>query len=290
VQIRRLLVPLVGSDNDQLVLDVGFGLARDLSAHVDALFVRPDPEDAVPYLGMDVGNLEEIRDEYRKHAEVIGKKTAAKSRRRFNAACKKQGIAKAKRPSEPSEISARWIDVVGSTTREMAEAARFCDISVFAGPPTDYHRLFPNVLECTLLESGRPLLFVPDSAVKFPPERVAIAWDASIPAVRAVGAAGTFLRDAKDIQVLSIEEQYEDTADPQKVVEYLAWHGLNAEGRVIPRAHEEVGHALLAAAQKTEASLLIMGGYAHNRFEEAVFGGTTLHVMRHTPVPLLMMH
>ena len=104
----------------------------------------------------------------------------------------------------------------------MPEAAKLCDIAVFAGPLTDYHRLLPNVLECTLLASGRPLLFVPDGSIDFPLERIAIAWDASVQAVHAVDAIGAFLQEAKDIQVFSVEELYEDTADPERLVEYLA--------------------------------------------------------------------
>jgi len=290
VHIRKILLPLVGSENDRLGLDLGFGLARNLCAHVGALFVRPDPEEAIPYLGFGSVHLEEIKEEYRRHAETTGKKAANRAHRQFNAACKRHGIAKAKRPNDLGGTNANWFEVVGCMTREVPEAAKLFDISVFAGPHADYHRLLPNLLECTLLESGRPLLFIPDGSIDFPLERIAIAWDASVQAVHAVDAAAAFLEDAKDIQVLSVEELYEDTADPQKLVEYLAWHGLDAEARVLPRAHEAVGHALLSAAQEIEASLLVMGGYAHNRFQEAVFGGTTLHAMRHTHLPLLMMH
>ena len=290
MDIRKILVPLFGGPNGAEALSIGISLCRACNAHLEGCFVRTDPEDAVPYLGMEGGRLEEIREGYRQHAEIMGKKAAAKSRRQFNAACKKHGIAKAKRPSDLDGTSAHLVEVVGRATREVPEAAKLCDISVFAGPLTDYHRLLPNVLECTLLESGRPLLFVPDGSIDFPLERIAIAWDASVQAVHAVDAAGAFLQNAKRIQVLSVEEFYEDTADPQRLVEYLAWHGLNAEGRVVRRTHEAVGNALLSAAQKIEASLLVMGGYAHNRFEEAVFGGTTLHAMRHTHLPLLMMH
>ncbi len=288
--MRKVLAPLVGSPNDGATLSAAVAVREGLEAHLEVCFVRPDPEEAVPYLGLGGDNLEEIREEYRRHAETTGKKAAIRARRQFNAACKKHGIAKAKRPSELGGTSAHWVEVVGRATRKVPEAAKLCDISVFAGPLTDYHRLLPNVLECTLLESGRPLLFVPDGSIVLPPARVAIAWDASIQAVRAVAAAAAFLQDAKDIQVLSIDEHYGYTVDPERLVEYLAWHGLSAEGRVVQKTHEEVGHALLSAAREIEASLLVMGGYAHNRFEEAVFGGTTRHAMRHTHLPLLTMH
>jgi len=290
MSVRKVLAPLLGGPNDQSTLSAAIAVCESLEAHLEVCFVRPDPGEAVPYLGFGDDNLEETREEYRRHAETTGKKAAVRARRLFNAACRKYGLAKAKRPGESAGPSAHWVEVVGRATREVPEAAKFCDITVFAGPLTDYHRLLPNVLECTLTESGRPLLFIPDSMMEFSPECVAIAWDASVPAVRAVGAAAAFLLNARRIQVLSVREPYEDTADPQRLVEYLAWHGFDAEGRVVPGTHETVGRALLSAAQENETGLLVMGGYAHNRFEEAVFSGTTLHAMRHANLPLLIMH
>jgi nucleotide-binding universal stress UspA family protein len=253
------------------------------------MFVRPDSANAVPYLGFAY-ELDELRAKFREHAEAAAKKAGSKSRRLFRAACKKRAIPIAKQPGAPNEVSAGWVELVTRTPQELPRAAKLFDLTVFVGPLTDYHRLLPNLLECTLLESGHPLLFVPDGSMVLPPARVAIAWDASIQAVRAVGAATPFLQAAQSIHVLSIEEQHEETADPQRLVEYLAWHGLESEGTVVPRAHEQVGRALLAAAQDIEASLLVMGGYAHSRFQEAVFGGTTLAAMRHAPLPLLLMH
>jgi hypothetical protein len=111
VQIRTILVPLFGGDNDQQGLDQGFVLGRKLCAHIDALFVRPDPEEAVPYLGIGDGHLEETKEQYRRSAETLGIKAATKARRRFNAACRKHGIAKAKRPNTADGPSTRWVKV-----------------------------------------------------------------------------------------------------------------------------------------------------------------------------------
>jgi hypothetical protein len=108
------LVPLVGSENDRLSLDVSFGLAGDLSAHADALFVRPDPENAAPYLGFGDVRLEDMREDFRRHAEQTGKKAAAKARRQYNAGCKKYEIGKVRRPGIPGGLGARWVSDVSA--------------------------------------------------------------------------------------------------------------------------------------------------------------------------------
>lgn len=85
------------------------------------------------------------------------------------------------------------MQAVGRVTHEIPEAARLCDLTVFAGPLFDYDRLFPNVVERMLLASGRALILVPQGAKGFPPEGLALAWDASVQAVRDVFAAEVFL-------------------------------------------------------------------------------------------------
>lgn len=287
--MRTVLAPLFGGPNDGPTLSAAIAVSEILDAHLEACFVRPDPEDVVPYFAFGAACRERIGAEYRQSAETRGKKVANRVRRKFNAACKKHGIAKVKHSGGRGGISARWVEIVGDSVREVPSAARFCDISVFAGSRAHFHGLFPNALDSTLTRSGHPILFIPDGS-SFNLQRIAVAWDGSVPAVHAVDAACAFFKHAEDIQVLSVEEVDEDTTDPQRLVEYLAWRDINATGKVVPNSRGAVGRALLNATQEMDASLLVIGGYAHPRFEETVFGGTTLYAMRHTHIPLLMMH
>lgn len=231
-----------------------------------------------------------VKEEFIQHARVMGKKAAEKSRRQFTAKCKSHGIAKAKRPTVQRMASAGWVEVTGPAMRQIPLTAKNYDIAVFAGGPEGRDRLDAGILEHTLMQSGRPLFFAPDGEAKIPMKRIAVAWDASVEVIHALDAAELFFEGADTIHVLSAEEEYADTANPRELVDYLAWHGLSAEARVVKRPHETVASALLSAAETMEADLLVMGGYVHNRFLEAVFGGTTLHVMRKSHIPLLMMH
>ena len=117
-----------------------------------------------------------------------------------------------------------------------------------------------------------------------------IAWDASAQAARTVSSALDLIRRAKQIKVLSVRELSDEAADPKRLADYLAWRGLQAEASVVRKVTDSIGRALLATAEEVEADLLVMGGYAHSRYEEAVFGGTTLHAMRNTRIALFMEH
>ena len=54
MSMRTLLVPLFGAEIDAVGLDAGLGVAQRFGAHVNALFVRLDPRDAIPVIGEGV--------------------------------------------------------------------------------------------------------------------------------------------------------------------------------------------------------------------------------------------
>ena len=41
---------------------------------------------------------------------------------------------------------------------------------------------------------------------------------------------------------------------------------------------------------ETGSDLLVMGGYGHSRFREAVLGGATRDMLEHSKVPVMMAH
>jgi nucleotide-binding universal stress UspA family protein len=72
----------------------------------------------------------------------------------------------------------------------------------------------------------------------------------------------------------------------------LADHGINADGVVVVVASdgEPMGAALLAAAHRLHADLLVMGAFAHGAFRERMLGGVTQHVLAEADLPVLMRH
>ena len=53
---------------------------------------------------------------------------------------------------------------------------------------------------------------------------------------------------------------------------------------------ESTGILLLNAAHEAGADMLVMGGYGHQPWREALFGGVTRDVIGTSLVPLLLMH
>src|ERR1700733_7537076 len=55
--IGKILAPLTGGARDATVLASAFAAARPFNAHVIALFVRPDPAQAMPFFGEGVSGV-----------------------------------------------------------------------------------------------------------------------------------------------------------------------------------------------------------------------------------------
>ena len=129
-----------------------------------------------------------------------------------------------------------------------------------------------------VMQTGRPLLVVPDTSSWLDLRSVLIAWKDTPEARRATADALPILRKAKDVTVAEIIE--DDVNRPaalsgvKDVVGWLSRHGVLASGQV----PDECGHAaaqLERIASEVGAGLVVAGAYGHSRLREWVLGRVT---------------
>lgn len=123
MSIGRILVPLTGGPDDKISLAAAFALANSFAAHVEACFIRPDPSDAIPYLGFPDPSTEAIKEQFRLHAKRTSKQAAARARRQYNNGCKKWGVSKTRKAGEQNLSSARWREIIGRPNIEIPQLA-----------------------------------------------------------------------------------------------------------------------------------------------------------------------
>lgn len=151
------------------------------------------------------------------------------------------------------------------------------DLTVMAWAGAKNPSALGGVLSDLLFTLKSPVLVVRGEApvVDRP---VAVAWDNSPEAGRAVRAAMPLLRKARSVTILQdpdgLNWQQEAGASPFHLVDYLALHGVLGVSVRNVRGHRE-GPALMDAAQGMQAAVLVCGAYSHNRFQEWIFGGAT---------------
>jgi|ERR1700722_9768532 len=177
-------------------------------------------------------------------------------------------------------MAVEWRCAEDFPTRFIVRQARAADIivageggrDVLADPFTQAN---PNDL---LMQTGRPLLIVPDGIDWLDLRSVLVAWKDTSECRRAVADALPILREAKDVIVAGIVEDEADRASVSSGMEDLvAWllrHGVVA-GERVPAECGNAAAQLERIATEVGAGLVVAGAYGHSRFREWVFGGLT---------------
>jgi nucleotide-binding universal stress UspA family protein len=175
-----------------------------------------------------------------------------------------------------------------------ARVARFSDLAVTSLPYGDNKGPENHIiLESILFNSGVPTLCVPEKAKTGTPDHIAIAWNESNEALRAVRSALPFLMAAETVHIAVIDPPTHgpDRSDPGGLLAVmLARHGVDCDIQVMARSGQRVGDVLLRHVSDTASNMLVMGGYGHSRFREAVLGGATRYMLENASVPVLMAH
>jgi nucleotide-binding universal stress UspA family protein len=150
-------------------------------------------------------------------------------------------------------------------------------------------------LEKLLLDSGRPVLMVPDSpGLEVDPRRVMITWNDSRESARAISDALPLLRRAEHIDLMTVLTAGHPEAglkSAERVVSWLARHGVIAH-LVVNESALDVAEWLLARADDSElgCDLIVAGAYSHNPTREMLLGGVTRTLLRESRVPVLFSH
>ena len=152
----------------------------------------------------------------------------------------------------------------------------------------------PGAIGDIMLSCDLPCLIVPASySASFSLGSIAVAWNGSLTALRAIHAALPLLTRAQRIVLLqsaplpSPMDRWRPQFDLQR---YLRQHGLLAQSQTIAEYGNGIGDDLLQAANMARADLLVMGGYGHTRLRERILGGATWDVLERANLPIWMQH
>ena len=158
-----------------------------------------------------------------------------------------------------------------------SQASVLADLIVFGAEAARGRTALGGLFAATLLFDQAPVLLVRnDQPVLGAP--IAIAWDASREAGRAVRAALPLLAQAPAITIIQcprgLAADQRETADPERLTAYLSHHS-KVKPKVAVVDGDREGEAILDAAGREGCDLLVSGGYGRPRLQEFVLGGAT---------------
>ena len=171
-----------------------------------------------------------------------------------------------------------------------AADARYFDLAILgweAGNDTSR-----SAVEAVAFGSGRPTVMLPASATVGPVQHVAIAWDGSRVAARAVADSAPFLQRAKKTTVFTVvdEKPLEDASIAERLASSLGKRGFPSEAISIHAEDCPIGISLQEHALKHGADLLVIGAYGHSAVRDFILGGATEYVFDDLKLPVLCSH
>lgn len=170
----------------------------------------------------------------------------------------------------------------------LVEYARLRDLTIMPESNDRWHA------EAVMFGSGRPTLILPQKPRSRPLAlgTVAVAWDFSRAAARAVSDARPLLEKAKKVRVVTVlnEKRLDQKHSAEELSKNLARHGIDVVLDRVDAKGRPIGAVLEAYTASHAADLLVMGAYGHSRLREFVLGGATNSLLSKPPLPILFSH
>ncbi len=287
MSIAKILVPVRGDGKGENVLAHAAAIARRHNAHIEAVHCRARPPAMIPHGGAVPPAL---REQLEAQVVELANAEEASLQERFRARLARLGLELIESGIPPRDRpSAGWCEEQGKQMDVIKRHGRLADLVAVAKPDRD-RNLGVNTLKAALFSTGRPVLVCPpaETAPEVLGERIAIAWNGSAEASRAVALALPLIQAADEIIVLD-GGTGNHGAGGDEFMRYLEIRGVKARREPISGG-DNPGRAILAAAAAAGADLLVMGAYSHSREHESVFGGATQYVVDQTGMPVVMVH
>jgi hypothetical protein len=270
---RSIAAIAAASEDDAVMLRAASSLAARFKAHVSVIPAFPDPAADLVFYGATLNRataaaaIERIECAERRHVEMIAS-AARTTAAEFGLAVSKDII-----DGGSTSVEKRSLNPAAA----ISNASILSDIVIFGAQAARDRFSLGEFFGGALLSDRAPILLArgADPVLDAP---VAIAWDASPQAGRAVRAALPILAQAPAIAILQyahgLTDEQRGTADPSRLNDYLVRHGAVKTTFVAVEGAREC-ESLLAAARTAGSSVLIAGGYGRSRFREWALGGAT---------------
>jgi len=294
MSIDTILVAASGGSASEGAITLAARLARRFEAHLEVFHAHADPKEAAMALGDGFAAPVAVDLIERATEEIAA--AADRAKRQFEAAARQIQLKIADVPSafEPTGAGKAgatigWRDETGFAPELIARRARLFDLVILGRSERVVDRPHTEVLEQTLLHCSQAILIAPEKAPEALGHCVAVAWNGSAEAARAVTGALPFLREARRVVILTAGQV--EAGEGENLSQALLWRGIATEVRPLPSPHGiSIGRQLLTAARAEGADLLVMGGYGRAPWSEMLFGGATHQVLGSSLLPILIAH
>jgi len=272
---RDILVHVAGGEAGRRRVQLSVDLAVRVGARLSGLHVTPPVEVPPQYKPSRVSEVAtEVSAKLALDARAAATVFSEEAKRRL--------------------ADARWVEATGDIVRGICDQARYADLVILGqyewqGSP-ESHPL--PVAHSVVLRCGRPVLVVPAAVQPSALERIAVAWDGSREAVRAIHDALPLLHLSPSVRIVTMihPSAEDDEVDAKSLSAHLDNHGIKVGTSVLQIRTVEEHESLRKQIEQGQHDLLVMGGYSHPMWLEFIFGGATQSILLSSKIPVLVSH
>jgi len=268
--LRSIIVVASGEDSDADVIASAAKLSTRFGAQVSVVPAFPDPAAGLVSYG---AGLQDIGDAAER---ILASERVAQERL--------ESLARDIGAKEKANISVEKRALLPALA--LAPAAILADLVLFSGEAAK--TILAGLFAETLLSTRAPVLLTKGAPLAGGP--IAIAWDGSAQAARAVRAALPLLQKASGALILrnvDDETKEAEASSSEQLRAFLARHEVS---NIVPMEVRgaRVADSLLSAANAEKCELLVAGAYGRPRLFEMVLGGTTRTLVQAPGGPSLL--
>lgn len=253
-------------------------LGASLTAHIPQLSDNPDTWPPI------IGTFPLDFPEMMKEAVTQSERNAAALAEAVTRVC-----AQAKVPLDMR----RSLSTLFASREPLVDLARLHDLTILPVPETD--AFGRDYMEAALFGTGHPVVLLASGKNSRPLEKlekVAVAWDYSREAARALFDAMPILARATLVHIVSVvgEKAIRTASVPGDLEKYLTAHKVNYAIEQIALKGGSVADSVMSFARGVNADMLVMGAYGHSRLREFIMGGATQGILSDTRLPVFLSH
>ncbi len=282
--IKSILVPVRGDGMVATVLAHAAALAKQHQAQVNVVHCRAQAKDLMPQ-GIALNDF--ARKVMTEQASELANRQEDHLRGILHRLAREYGLQED--TGKNGTANCNFVEEQGRMADVVKHAGRLSDIIVLPKPQRE-RNLGQSSLKAALYGAGRPVLICPGQLQ--PDEtfaqHVAVGWNGSLPAARAVASSLDVVHAAKRVSILIGGKVQTHGPCAEELVAYYALRGIKAE--VVTFEGKDPANGLLKTCKDIGASLLITGAYSHSHETEMLFGGNTERIVDKTEMPILMAH
>ena len=281
--LKKVFLPLGGGDELKERIKGALLISKYTGAHLEILRSETVSAKTMSSEGFAPKHLIDKMNDINKQIELG---TTDKYKDVFKSVCAELNVKVTNNVVISDNDTASMIVDQGLRSKLVAQYSKLCDMVVAACPPGNVPTA---TFQAAVLHSGKPVIMIPRILNDFDPSKIIIFWNASTESSRSVDAAMPFLKEAKEILIVTRQNTEDKTPTINDVQQYLSLHNIDAKCEIVIPTKTR-GEALLKKAKDGKYGLIVAGAYAQGKIKEKMFGGLTTYLLKHTKVPVLSAH